>query len=395
MTNVSDPEDPSLAEAESVPPEPAIEAPAAEAASAQPPLPAADWSAHRMRPGEEEAVLAIFDSAFDRWPPWDVPVPRIDFLRWATEEHGEFAGWADLSFIGERPASAALRLIRPAHVRGRQLTARLGLYHAVHPDFRGLGIYTRMREENREPADIGWGFSLVPQVRRLRLRNGEVPVGNELAVFVSVRQPLKAARHRATGKRLLNIAAYSWLGAQGMASRRPASGWRIRPVTSFDDRVDELFGSALEAFDFIPDRTSAYLNWRFGDARSGGFQLLEAEDELGRLDGYLVWRNVGSRGHIADMLVRPGREGAAHALLAAARGASFAAGATAVECAMMLRHPYSQALRRAGFVRAPSASATLNARFSILATSIDPAELAFTSAPDARIHIMEGDSDLI
>jgi len=348
-----------------------------------------------MLPGEEETVLAIFDSAFDRWPPWDVPVPRIDFLRWATEDHGDFAGWADLSFVNDRPASAALRLMRPAHVRGRQLRARLGLYHAVHPDFRGLGIYTRMREEYRERADIGWGFSLVPQVRRLRLRNGEVPVGNPLAVFVSVGDPLEAARHRASGRRLSNLAAYSWLAAQGFARRRPAPRWRVRSVASFDARVDDLFSAAVTEFDFIPDRTSAYLNWRYADIRSGGFRLLVTEDKRGLLDGYLVWRNVGTRGHVADMLVRPGREGAAHALLEATRRASFAEGAGAIECAMFLRHPYAPALRKAGFVRAPSASETLNARFSILATGIDPAELAFTAAPDARIHITEGDSDLI
>ena len=353
------------------------------------------WTAHRMRPGEEDAVLTVFDSAFDRWPPWDVPVPRIDFLRWATEEHGDFAGWADLSFIGDRPASAALRLMRPAYVRGRRLRARLGLYHAVHPDFRGLGIYTRMREQNREPADLGWGFSLVPQVRRLRQRNGEVPVGNPIAVFITVSDPLEAARHRVSGRRVSNLAAYSWLAARGVANRRSAAKQKVRSVAAFDERVDGLFAAAVSEFDFIPERSSAYLNWRFADIRSGGFRLLVAEDEQDGLDGYLVWRNVGTRGHVADMLVRPGREAAAHALLEAARRASFAEGAAAIECAMMLHHPYSRALRRAGFVRAPSASETLNARFSILATDIDPAELAFTAASDARIHVMEGDSDLI
>ena len=70
-------------------------------------------------------------------------------------------------------------------------------------------------------------------------------------------------------------------------------------------------------------------------------------------------------------------------------------GASATQCVLPERHEYAEALRRAGFVPVPRKSAGLRRKFAIAPRLMPPAELAFLASPDVRLHITEGDSDLI
>ncbi len=146
---------------------------------------------------------------------------------------------------------------------------------------------------------------------------------------------------------------------------------------------------AAPDFDFALVRDAAYLRWRYLDPRGGEFTLLQAEHE-GELLGYLAFALYEERCRIADLLVRPGRVDVASALVGEAVARAREAGPAAVACWLPAGHPYAEALRSHGFLDS-GRDAGINYR----PVRIDPAELDVLRDPAARVHITQGDMDIV
>jgi hypothetical protein len=118
------------------------------------------------------------------------------------------------------------------------------------------------------------------------------------------------------------VAIVAALGIRGLdAIRGRASSDRIEvgeedPVSAFDTRFDRLFDAAVAATSCIPEKTSAFLRWRYGPGTPRPVRLLTARAADGRLHGYAVLRTtVGADGFILDLMTEPGRRDVARALL--------------------------------------------------------------------------------
>ena len=68
------------------------------------------------------------------------------------------------------------------------------------------------------------------------------------------------------------------------------------PATAFDASFDELFEAAASAVTCIPEKTSAFLRWRYGPDTPRPVRLLTARAAEGGLLGYSVARTTGSGG---------------------------------------------------------------------------------------------------
>jgi GNAT superfamily N-acetyltransferase len=297
-------------------------------------------------------------------------------------------------------AGISLGVLREVKVRDRILPGRQAAYSAVHPDYRGLGLsrdFVIWRDQTL-PYDLTLDFTQVAQLVHNRERRGTRQSGNPLSIFVRVLSARGAARERGR-ERWRALPGYAALAVRSRLRRFRLRGlarppFRVRSIDAFDSRVDRLFEVAAAPFELIPVRNAAFLNWRYLDGRIGWFTALVAEEE-GELLGYAVFRLVGTRAHLADVLVMPGRSDVLRALLDRAVGLSGRHGASAVECTMMLHHPYTPALKAAGFVRVKRRSEEIAHKFGVNPAKIDPTEIDFVQAPDVAIHIVEGDSDLI
>jgi len=357
-----------------------------------------------MLPEDEDGVLETLEVSFPRWPQWDIAGTPRDFLRWWAEGYrnpeGEPQGMAYVARDGERVAGVSLGVLREVKVRDRIRRGRHAAYSAVHPDYRGLGLsrdFVLWRDATLA-YELTWDFTQVAQLQHNRTRRQTRQSGNPFSVFVRVLSPLGASRERGR-QRWKALAGYAALAFRSRLRRSGLRGpsrptIRVRSIDAFDSRVDRLFEVAAAPFEFIPVRTAAFLNWRYLDGRIGWFTALVAEDD-GELLGYAVFRLVGTRAHLADVLVLPGRADVLRALLDRATGLADRHGASAVECTMMLHHPYTPVLTAAGFIRVKSRSEEIAHKFGVNPAKIDPADIDFVEAPDAPLHIVEGDSDLI
>ena len=355
----------------------------------------------RDDPADVAGVIEVMERSFDGWPPYDIPDGTTSFIHWYLVEAQDFHGRIDIVEADGRVAAGGLEICRPAMVRGTMRRARLGAFVAVHPDFRGRGIYTVLDRFGDEAYDeeLSWWFSQVAAVRHVSDGKETVAaVANPMCVFVHVLNAVGAANARSTSlrQRVPDTLGYLAVQARGLAGWRPASRSDVvvREVREFDSGIDTLWAETAPTFDFIPLRTAEFLNWRYCSGGGGRFRTFVALEGT-RTVGYAALRMVGSRGHLVDILTAPQRNDVARTLISAVERCARAEGAVAIECWLGMRHPYASALRAAGYSIVPARSEELQRKFGIEPVKGDPSLLAFLHDPTASIHVLEGDSDTI
>ena len=171
-----------------------------------------------------------------------------------------------------------------------------------------------------------------------------------------------------------------------LGSARPVEE---RAVTEVDGRFDSLWQHAAKDFDFALVRDADYLRWRYLDRRGGDFTLLQAEHR-GELLGYLAFALGGERCRIADVLTLPGRIDVASTLVGEALARARGARAAAVACWLPAGHVYMPALLSHGFL-----NSRRDTGLQHRVIRADATDLEVLRDPTARLHITQGDMDVV
>jgi hypothetical protein len=273
---------------------------------------------------------------------------------------------------------------------------------AVDPAFQGRGANRAtqqlMHDVYQPQFDLSVDDSNNPHMirGRRRLGGGAEQFGNAVRPMVL---PLDAARlvgtdHEGASGRLpapiaaLRLRALSRLARFSAREHRGPPDCSLRPIETFDDRFDAFCASATAPFDFVPERTQGFLNWRYADPRAGEFTIRIAE-RGGELLGYVVFIDRDDTTHIADVLVAPGEPATLGALLDEVTRHARAAGSMAVSGWLAEHHPYRAAFRSRGFVPLGGTSIVYRP------VAMPAEELAFLERSDAAMHFTYGDTDFI
>jgi len=156
-----------------------------------------------------------------------------------------------------------------------------------------------------------------------------------------------------------------WVSINGIKPRVKYN-YNIVEIDHFDDMFDSLWERVKDDYPIAVERSSKYLNWRYG-FRNNGYKTYAAykDDEL---VGYMVTALEQKKdkpglilGHIADLIcVREHKDAVLYLINEAERQMKHA-GACAVSCWMIKEWFYAKELERAGFIqmRAPAVLAVL------------------------------------
>lgn len=326
-----------------------------------------DFSIRFYDGGANDRLLALLRAAFGRWPASDFPVDPTDHLDWKLASPGargcHIVIEAQGTMIGCR-----LTIARRMKLGGEEVGARFGADNAVHPGWQRRGVMTHMRDFGRQELahrfDLHFGTTNNEFVLRRDLREGRRLFANQIEVLEknNVHAPVPV----------------------------DMSGFTIREVTAFDDRIDDFWRDASQPFDVIVVRSREYLNWRYADRRAGRFTILLAECDA-QLAGYAVLSTSGEKGHIADLLVLPERPDVLEAMLQSSLRRLAASGALRIQVWSPLLHPYRDALVRNGF----NATRTMQGvTLGAYRPDLEDA-LGILDNPRAAVHVMAGDTDLV
>jgi len=351
-----------------------------------------------LEDGDLEACVGLLEAAFGGWPPQPVGVSAVEHLRWKFEVPGPLPARMHLLELDGRLVALGLYLPRVFRIHGKVELANEGVDAAVHPDLQGQGLYSRRLELKASQADQGYQFTVNFTSHRLRPRtlSGWRPevVPGQPRSLVRARDVWRVPALRVPPERRRRgyplvpaaiEALRTWPGLRRRASQ--PSGCQIRSVDQFDQRFDALFEAAASQYDFVLERGHVWLNWRYADPRAGGHEILVAERD-DELLGYAVYRRSSRGGMLMDLLVAPGREDVAAALLDTAL--AELKDRDSVSCWASPGSAFEALAFSRGFL-----DVGYESEMALRTIACGPELFAPFERTDGRVHVMPGDSDLL
>jgi len=364
-----------------------------------------DYTVRPYHPGDEEGIVELLELAFNGWPHFDLKCTPLDHWRWKHKENP----------IGKSIISVAVsddKIIGCVHSIPKMLKIRDKFFLccevgdvAVHPDFRGLGVYTNIDDLKyklltRANVYLAYGVTGNPIVKRR---------GTKVGWLYFPHPVLNLVRILDTNLHLKMMPAeYAWLKKYGYQflkavnrivnfyTHQPASisKFHIDELDRYDDRINVFWDKIKDNYNFIIVDIKKYLNWRYYDTRGGEYIVKKVELEDAIL-GYAVLRINRYKkeypvGYIVDLLTLPDHTDAANALFADAIQYFDDQSVNLVQYWVVKNHPYEKIVKRYNF---------LDSRLKVYA-SYDPlgkdGELdMIRRTPVHSIHFVYGYTDVI
>jgi hypothetical protein len=323
------------------------------------------WS----RPGDEPGLLELLQSAYKRWPGVETSAPPLDHLVWKYEDIGVQSGRHGVAVADGRIVGAIPLSTRTFLVDGRPLQATTAWDVAVHPDFRGAGVMMQLQHFGRSTYRDGVDFNFGYEAPHPAMVRGREKIG-QWQVMTHRIDVLTADLER-------------------MPASGPTGGVAVEEVERVDERFDALCAEAMQPFRLVALREQRYFRWRYFDRRGGDFTVLAARE--GRdVTGFAALRVSNGRGYLADVLALPGRTDVVGQLVREGARRLRALGVSSAVCWVPQLHPYREVVVAAGFSRVKRTMA-----FTYEVLQAPEGALAFLAEPDAQMHVMIGDTDLV
>jgi hypothetical protein len=356
------------------------------------------------RNGDEEEVVELLIRVFKGWPHFDLQCTPLDHWRWKHEDNPTKIKVAAVSESNGKIVGCFHGLYSRVKVGEKTLLNQQGTDLAVDKDYRGMGLYEKMRPikdalAHDAKVNIGYALSTNPIVKK-RLREHNRPFPSPLRLMskiwdidlhLKMTNSLEKITHR-----------YGYLGLNAVNRLRNTFAQKkgisrdleINPIKTFDEGIDRFWREVSANYSFIIERDASYLNWRYCDKRGGDYVIRQAT-EGGVVLGYIVLRINRYEegypvGYVVDLLTLSDRLDVAHALLSDADGFFSEQGVNIVQAMVFKGHPYERLLKEYNFINSVT-KYHLGYRIYSLGDELEELE----TAPPGRLHFTWGDLDWI
>jgi GNAT superfamily N-acetyltransferase len=254
------------------------------------------------REDDQEAVLELLRASLGSGP---VGSRSPEFFRWKHLDNPFGRSFMLVAEVGDRIVGLRAFMRWRFRAQDRMLSAVRAVDTATHPDFQGMGIFSRLTVAALDAlrGDVDFVFNTPNEKSGPGyLKMGWTSVGR-IPVWIHARRPLRFAKGawsvRANRGRdsATDILAVSARRAEEMLSDRDAIDELLRQARSDDDRL-------------VTDRSARYLTWRYGKAPYLDYRAVRHPTE-GPLQGIAIFR-VRPRGKLWEgtvaEIVAPARD---------------------------------------------------------------------------------------
>jgi GNAT superfamily N-acetyltransferase len=172
----------------------------------------------------------------------------------------------------------------------------------VHPDYRGLGIYSQLRQGLDKHSQRGkpdFGYSWVGQnMFQINQRQGIKTIFKSLPFWMKPINPtnIVVRYFKRSGLLASSVSTISKALVKFTdRSRNYQIHTKVRETKEIDERFDSLWQRSCSLHKIMMVRDRAYLNWRYIKRPDAGYTLYISEHE-GQLLGYIVLRSIEDNG---------------------------------------------------------------------------------------------------
>jgi hypothetical protein len=363
-------------------------------------------SIRRYRGGDEENIVELLRIAFNGWPQFDLECTPLDHWKWKFRSQEEKA-WTTIAESNNKIVGCNHKFYLKAKIGDQIIQASQAVDSAVHPDYRGSGVYSRMRtyqtEKDREtpqPEHMMYWASNNPIIVKKEDKMGCNNFPHPLIRLVRITDIDSHPFKNGTAKMLFIKCGYNALKMlnklQGVPRKTRAESPRLKieDVAEFDERYESFWNQIKNHYAFITERSRGYLEWRYCDPRGGKYTVKQAvEDD--EIIGYVVLRVNRyiadyPTGYIVDLCTLRDRPDCVDSLIAESLRSFDAMGVNCVNYCTIKGHPHQKHMEKFGFLDTRS-NLYISYKPYRDATELDE----FKNAPPGKILFQYNDIDWI
>lgn len=284
------------------------------------------WSVRTYEKGDENRIFELMEAVYpeekydqEKWIRWwrwmYTQNPADDSRIWVADHDG--------NIVGQYPLIIVNMKIGEEIIKGSQ-----NIDLMTHPDYQRQGMFFTLEkkalsEAGKERINITYGFPNEPAYPG-HLKSGWFDICS-LRVMIKPLNLENILKKRITNKFLLKICTVmgDLLISIFYRAKKPpeVDGLTISQITSFDDRINDLWKKISNDYEIIVVRDKEYLNWRYVNIPDMNYTIYLAE-EGEEICGYVVLRCVKEEGlasgYIFDIIAPLNRTEVIHCLLSKA-----------------------------------------------------------------------------
>ena len=277
--------------------------------------------------GDEENIVDLLNLVFHEWPHFDLACTSSDHWKWKYLDNPNELKIIAIAELDERIIGCWHRIPQKIKFGDQIIYATQGVDVAVHPDFQGKGISTKLRElaqdislQNNMPMMIG--INTNPIIRESAIRRGysDFPNFRVMVKIHNIDLHLKMTESKYKIFKKWGYYTYKFMNnLEKLKMKKNEKEINIFNIEKFDDRINQFWNEIEKNYNFMVIKNKGYLNWRFCDPRAGKYIIKQAEED-DHILGYCIlrinkYKKEYLTGYIIDLITLPHRLDVAEALI--------------------------------------------------------------------------------
>jgi GNAT superfamily N-acetyltransferase len=350
------------------------------------------------RPGDEKEIVDLLKHVFPRWNELD---NALDDWMWRYHDYPIKSLVSVAEYNGHIVGANHNFNLNLKIGKNTELTTISG-NSAVHPDHQGKGLYTKLSELTIKMREGKVNFNIWhshnPIILKWAKQQGIPIFPHKISYMVRIKDVDSYLESKKRKDNLIKKIGYNTFNVLNKVKNlsepydlKNLDKVMIKDVRDFDESINIFWNTVKEHYNFIYERNSQYLNWRYCDKRGGNYLVKQAISD-DQILGYIVLEIKQSggykEGYIADMLSLPDRSDIAYLLIGEAIRYFDSLGIDINHFWAVKNSVYEELARRHNFI-----DSRFRRYFGCL-FRVDHGEYSLlkSSSPD-KIHFMFGDMD--
>jgi GNAT superfamily N-acetyltransferase len=279
------------------------------------------WKPRTYKEGDEEGIVKLTKLAFG----WDDP------QKWNWRYKENPAGMGKIMVADDGGEIVGHGALIPVMMKiGKEIvTAYVSGDSVTHPGYRRQGIFEVLDSKKRAEAERDGNYVAYRFPNKLAYP-GAIKLGwsdvCRLKTFVkplNLENALKSYFKNQFLQRFFAVIGNLIIHLLYRTKKPPImAGLRVNRISSFDNRINELWRKVSNDHDIMVVRNKEYLNWKYFRMPDSDFVIYGAEKEE-QIDGYIILKCTRqpqgfSMGHICELIAPLGEAKVIHCLISKA-----------------------------------------------------------------------------
>ena len=269
-----------------------------------------------LRQGDEYEVIELLTHVFSKWPNYETCSNKIDFWKWKYRDNPLKKEYIVVGKIEDKIVSCFHRMPYDVKIGPKIYTSSAGTDVAVHPDYRGKGLYNSMLDKlydygEKKGDGFFWGVTGNPILitKGKKDEYGEFPYKQFIYFKIEdFNLHLKKFKTVSLKERIgyYILKNYQDIKNYFIIKKEPNLGIKICKIDEYGSDINDFCSKIIDEYNFIFIRNKDYLNWRY--CRSDiinykNFIAIEKDEIIGYMVIKIENKDNYKTGYIIDILI--------------------------------------------------------------------------------------------